>query len=57
MAADEADPMACGMGRACVGAAVVGIGPEGAWGRGPTWGAEAALGWEGMKGALGADCG
>jgi len=49
--------MACGMGRACVGAAVVGIGPEDAWGRGPTWGAEAALGWEGMKGALGADCG
>lgn len=47
--------MAGGMGRACDGTAVVGGRPEGGWGRGPDCGAEAALGWDAVKGALGAD--
>ena len=46
--------MARGMGAACAGRAAAGGGPAGRW-RGAACGAEAALGCDGMNGALGAD--
>ena len=54
MAAEDADAMARGMGAACAGRAAAGVGPAGRW-RGTACGAEAALGCDGMNGALGAD--
>ena len=55
MAAEDADPMACGMGAACVEAAAAGDGPAGRWRSGAAGGAEGALGCDGMKGAFGAE--
>ena len=54
MAAEDADAMAWGMGADCADRAAAGGGPAGRW-RGAACGAEAALGCDGMKGALGAD--
>ena len=52
MAAEDADAMAWGTGADCAERA--GAGLTGRW-RGAAWGAEAALGCDGMKGALDAD--